>query len=38
MKRYDVWCRDEYLGIFWEDEVRWLSKAGKPIITFCLDD
>lgn len=37
MKRYEVWYGDEYIGIFWEDEVRWMFEVGEPIRAVCLD-
>ena len=38
MKRFEVWCGDEYCGIFWEDEVRWMLEAGEPITIHCTGD
>lgn len=38
MRRYEVWIGDEYCGIFWEDEVRWMLEAGEPITIERLDD
>ena len=37
VKRYEVWCGDEYLGIFLEDEVQMMCEAGEPIRVISLD-
>lgn len=38
MKRYECWYGDEYLGIFYEDEVRMMYEAGECFTAHILDD
>lgn len=38
MKRYEVWYGDEYLGIFYEDELAYIAEEIPGYSAVPLDD